>query len=194
MPVTGGHGHVTEPSLAPSHRFHIMCRTSHPFLWVDEESPWVEDDNAPLHHAEAEWTSLSTNFTTAGYRDGISSGKEAALQEGFDVGFARTGAPRGRELGVLRGLAAALLLHLSRSSPAAQPAQTRTREIMDMLAAVHFGPDEEATALHKADADAQCGADVGQGQNPPADDLRVLRTQLKSVLLEAGLNVPLGLD
>jgi hypothetical protein len=32
----------------------------------DEEYPWVDDNNnnAPLHHAEAEWTSLSTNFTT----------------------------------------------------------------------------------------------------------------------------------
>ncbi|KAH8981692.1 hypothetical protein EDB86DRAFT_3247578, partial [Lactarius hatsudake] len=125
--------------------------------------------------------------------------KEAALEEGFDVGFARTGAPRGRGLGVLRGLAAALLLHLPRSSPAAQPAQTRVREIVDKLAAAHFRPDEEATALHRADADAQCGADEGQGQGQgqspqQADDLRALRTQLESVLLEAGLNVPLGSD
>ncbi|KAH9022312.1 hypothetical protein EDB85DRAFT_2151806 [Lactarius pseudohatsudake] len=156
----------------------------------DEESPWVEDDNAPSHHAEAEWTGLSTNFTTAGYRDGISSGKEAALQEGFDAGFARAGAPRGRELGVLRGLAAALLLHLSRSSPAGQPAQTQVREIVDKLAAVRLRPDEEATALHGAGADEV----QGQGQSPPADDLRALRTQLESVLLEAGLNVPLGLE
>ncbi|KAH9172071.1 hypothetical protein EDB89DRAFT_1967542 [Lactarius sanguifluus] len=137
----------------------------------DEESPGSRTTTR-LHITPRH--SLSTNFTTAGYRDGISSGKEAALQEGFDVGFARTGAPRGRELGVLRGLAAALLLHLSRSSLAAQPAQTRVREI-------------EATALHRADADAQCGADEvqgqGQGQSPPADDLRALRTQLESVLL-----------
>ncbi|KAH8984413.1 hypothetical protein EDB92DRAFT_1803100 [Lactarius akahatsu] len=161
----------------------------------DEESPWVEDDNAPSHHAEAEWTGLSTNFTTASYRDGISSGKKAALQEGFDADFARTGAPRGRELGVLRGFAAAFFLHLSRSCPA-QPAQTRVREIVDKLAAVHFRPDEEAAVLHRADADAQCGVDEvqGQGQSPPADDLRALRTQLESVLLEAALNVLLGLD
>ncbi|KAH9054021.1 hypothetical protein EDB83DRAFT_2225632 [Lactarius deliciosus] len=160
----------------------------------DEESPWVEDDNAPSHYAEAEWTGLSTNFTTAGYREGISSGKEVALQEGFDVGFARTGAACGRELGIIRGPAAVLLLHLSRSSPAAQPAQTRVREIVDKHAAVRFRPDEEATALHRADADAQCSADEVQGQvqSPPADDLRALRTQLESVLLEAGLNVPLG--
>ncbi|KAH9032826.1 hypothetical protein EDB84DRAFT_117832 [Lactarius hengduanensis] len=155
----------------------------------DEESPWVEDDNAPSHHAEAEWTGLSTNFTTAGYRDGISSGKEAALQEGFNAGFACTGASRGRELGVLRGLAAALLLHLSRSSPAGQPAQTQVREIVDKLAVVRLRPDEEAAALHRAGTDEV----QGQGQSPPADDLRALRTQFESVLLEAGLNVPLGL-
>ncbi|KAH9057512.1 hypothetical protein EDB87DRAFT_1578708 [Lactarius vividus] len=160
---------------------------------ADEESPWIEDDNALSHRVEAEWTVLSTNFTTAGYRDGISSGKEAALQEGFDAGFARTGAPRGRELGVLRGLATALLLHLSRaSSPAAQPAQTRVQEIVEKLAAVRFRPDEEATALHRAGADEVQGQ--GQGQGPPADDLGALRAQLESVLLEAGLNVPLGLD
>ncbi|KAH9032784.1 hypothetical protein EDB85DRAFT_1954151, partial [Lactarius pseudohatsudake] len=131
------------------------------------ESPWVEDDNAPSHHVKVEWTGFSKNFTNAGYRDGISSGKEAALQEALDATFARTGAPRERELGVLRGLATALLLHLSRSSsPATLLVQTRVREIVDKLAAVRFRPDEEATALHR----------------------------LESVLLEAGLNVPLGLD
>ena len=35
-------------------------------LSQDEEYPWVDDNDndVPLHHAEAEWTSLSTNFTT----------------------------------------------------------------------------------------------------------------------------------
>ncbi|KAI9452774.1 hypothetical protein BJY52DRAFT_1291762 [Lactarius psammicola] len=180
-----------------------------------EESPWVEDTDASLHHAEAEWTGLSTSFTTAGYRDGISAGKEAALQEGFDAGFARTGAPRGRELGVLRGLAAALLLHLTRSSPGPGPAPkpeqeqapARVREIVEKLAAVRFAdlvsPDEEAMAH----ADAMCGENGSgggvnevQGQSPATDDddddddLRTLRAQLETLLLEAGLNVPLGLD
>ncbi|KAH8992542.1 hypothetical protein EDB86DRAFT_3103471 [Lactarius hatsudake] len=82
------------------------------------------------------------------------------------------------------------------SSPAAQPAQTRAWEIVEKLAAVHFRHEEEATALHRADADAQCGSDEGQrlGQSPPADDLRALRTQLESVLFKVGLNVPLDLD
>jgi hypothetical protein len=142
----------------------------------------------------------------AGYRDGLSAGKETALQEGFDAGFADTSAPRGRELGVLRGLAAALL-HLS-SRPAAELGQTqmqvRVREIMGKLAAVRFAdlvpPNEEATALHEAGPDALCvtngsgtSNDV-KGQNPSTDNLRALRTQLEMLLLEAGLNIALGLD
>ena len=30
----------------------------------DDESPWVDDNDVPLHHAETEWASLTTNFTT----------------------------------------------------------------------------------------------------------------------------------
>lgn len=143
----------------------------------------------------------------AGYRDGISAGKEAALQEGFDAGFARAGAPRGRELGVLRGLAAALLHHLTRSSPGpAAETQARAREIVDRLAAMRFAdlvlPDEETATLHDADALYHGGAS-GSGSaseaqperiRSSADDLRSLRTQLRTLLLESGLNVPLDLD
>jgi hypothetical protein len=142
----------------------------------------------------------------AGYRDGISAGKEAALQEGFDAGFADTGAPRGRELGVLRGLAAALL-HLS-PRPAAEPDQTQTqariREIVGKLATVRFAdlvpPNEEATALHEAGPDVLCvtsgsgSSNDVRGKSPSTDDLRALRTQLERLLLEAGLNIALDLD
>jgi hypothetical protein len=142
----------------------------------------------------------------AGYRDGISAGKEAALQEGFDVGFADAGAPCGRELGVLRGLAAALL-HLS-SRPAAAlgqtQAQARIREIVGKLAAVRLvdlvSPNEEAAALHEAGPNALCAtndngsANEVKGQSPSTDDLRTLRTELEMLLLEAGLNISLDLN
>ncbi|THH29252.1 hypothetical protein EUX98_g4944 [Antrodiella citrinella] len=45
----------------------------------------------------------------AGYREGITAGKESHLQQGFDDGFAQTGAPLGREMGLLRGSASAIL-------------------------------------------------------------------------------------
>ncbi|KAH9959784.1 hypothetical protein BC827DRAFT_1268552 [Russula dissimulans] len=85
----------------------------------NDDSPWDDAPTATPSHADAEWAKLSSNFQNAGYRDGITEGKEAALQEGFDAGFAQAGAPRGRELGLLRGLAGALLLHLTRAAAAA---------------------------------------------------------------------------
>jgi len=51
-----------------------------------------------------------------GYREGITAGKEAALQEGFDDGFANVGVPLGHQLGRLRGLAAGLLAFLENAS------------------------------------------------------------------------------
>lgn len=178
-----------------------------------DDSPW--DDDAPSSsttpaHAEAEWTRLSsafqnvrppsplspvptpgliaTNQPQAGYRDGITAGKDGALQQGFDAGFAQAGAPRGRELGILRGLASALLLHLSRAQAQAQTqAQSQTaieeeeqeqaaipavREIVDALAAVRFAdiapapPPDEAEHTHGAD-EAKCeggGAEEGEAR------------------------------
>jgi len=103
----------------------------------------------------------------AGYREGITAGKEGALQEGFDAGFAQTGAPLGRELGLLRGLANALHLHLHLSRPPTQnknkephhaepEPSANVREIVDALAAVRFADiapplEEEHTHTHCAE-------------------------------------------
>lgn len=132
----------------------------------------------------------------AGYRDGITAGKEGALQEGFDAGFAQAGAPRGHELGLLRGLASALLLHLSRTQIQTQ-AQTQTqthtekqgqeqakakaaaavhvlREIVDALAVVRFTdiapppPREEADHLHMHMH--LHGADAGEREEGEEED------------------------
>ena len=52
-------GNVNKTQQPPRH-FKAMQ------LSQDEEYPWVDDndDGVPLHHAEAEWTNLSTSFTT----------------------------------------------------------------------------------------------------------------------------------
>ena len=132
----------------------------------------------------------------AGYRDGISAGKEAALQEGFDSGFADTGAPHGRELGVLRGLAVALLHKAPK--PASEldhtQAQTRVREIVGKLAAVRFA---DLVLPNEADSDATNGSgcvNEVKRQSPSTYDLCTLRTQLETLLLEAGLNISLHLN
>jgi len=79
----------------------------------------LEDDGLDTQAtaADREWNKLSSDFMNAGYREGITAGKESALQEGFDDGFASVGAPLGRQVGTLRGTAnAALALCLRRRS------------------------------------------------------------------------------
>ena len=85
----------------------------------------------------------------AGYREGITAGKESALQEGFDAGFAQVGAPLGRELGILRGVASALVSFLA-SSGSPPSTLANARDISAQLASVRFSdiapPDLEAEA------------------------------------------------
>jgi Essential protein Yae1, N terminal len=159
-----------------------------------DESPWDDSPSGgTTHAAEAEWTRLSSGFqnvsspslnpslplprkttnllldkSQAGYREGITAGKDGALQEGFDTGFAQTGGPLGRELGLLRGVASALLLHLSRTrtqheheerhaeSVSVSGTSANVREIVDALAAVRFADIAPTPPLHEeAEAEGQ---------------------------------------
>jgi hypothetical protein len=98
-----------------------------------------------------------------GYREGITAGKESALQEGFDAGFALVGAPLGRDLGFLRGMASALVAFLG--SGACQHAEkgsllAEARAIAAALGAVRFSDivprdleAEEHARQHLADSE-----------------------------------------
>ncbi|XP_074573593.1 uncharacterized protein LOC141830018 isoform X3 [Curcuma longa] len=70
--------------------------------WFDDEPP-VETSGADLIR-EQKWR--HDHFYTMGYRDGISAGKEASAQEGFNVGFKQS-APDGYKWGNVRGIASA---------------------------------------------------------------------------------------
>ena len=54
-------------------------------------------------------TADSPLTTKTGYREAIDVGKEQKLQQGFDEGYSRIGAPLGRRIGMLRGKVDALL-------------------------------------------------------------------------------------
>ncbi|CAK5270976.1 unnamed protein product [Mycena citricolor] len=79
-----------------------------------------------------------------GYREGITAGKESALQEGFDAGFAEVGAPLGQDLGFLRGKASAFVTYLQSPLSSLVPDDVKTsllaeaREIATGLAAIRF--------------------------------------------------------
>ena len=84
-----------------------------------DDSPWEDNEKS---RQDSEWSKLSSDFVNAGYREGITAGKEGALQEGFDEGFAQTGAPIGRSLGLLRGFSSALVSFLGSARAASAPA------------------------------------------------------------------------
>ncbi|KAG6841800.1 hypothetical protein C0991_006684 [Blastosporella zonata] len=86
------------------------------------DTPWDESHDAETAlngTRDAEWAKMSSEFNDVGYREGITAGKEAFVQEGFDVGFADVGAPLGRDLGLIRGQSSALLSFLISAPPTA---------------------------------------------------------------------------
>ena len=70
----------------------------------------------------------------AGYREGITAGKESALQAGFDAGYAQVGVPLGREIGLLRGTALALTTFIDSQQPP-QPVEIQN-EVMKEIRAI----------------------------------------------------------
>lgn len=110
--------------------------------WLDDDESQTISTNGAAPAAQIsgqEWDKLSSRYSDvrsffcwghcvcepdgrslrrqAGYRDGITAGKNAKLQTGFDQGFALA-APYARELGSLRGVAASLLSLLTTASGA----------------------------------------------------------------------------
>lgn len=132
------------------------------------DSPWEED---PDHGAfrDAEWSKISSDFTNAGYREGITAGKESALQEGFDAGFADTGAPIGREIGRLRGISAAILAMVNSSgSGQDESSAAEARNIAGQLANLRFSDvaprdlEAEEHARQHMEANDDHGMEVGE--------------------------------
>jgi len=103
------------------------------------DSPWDENPGDTTF-GDVEWSRISSEFTNVGYREGITAGKEAASQEGFNVGFATVGVPIGRELGLLRGIASVLLTFLRNmvNTPEKDPMIAEAQDISSQLARVRF--------------------------------------------------------
>ncbi|KAF9442271.1 hypothetical protein P691DRAFT_798546 [Macrolepiota fuliginosa MF-IS2] len=166
------------------------------------DSPWDEDPNNNVLR-DAEWSKISSDFTNAGYREGITAGKEGALQEGFDAGFAEVGVPLGREMGVARGVASAVLAILS-TRRKGTGLEEEAREILGQLNEVRFSDiaprdvqaeeharehvEELAEKRSMEDLEDMLGAlgGAGRGSRPTLDSVRVL--QQRTAALEVALN------
>ncbi|KIY66919.1 hypothetical protein CYLTODRAFT_437252 [Cylindrobasidium torrendii FP15055 ss-10] len=177
-------------------------------------------DDEPVQNAQshAEWTKMSSDFTNTGYREGITAGKEGALQEGFDAGFAQIGVPLGRELGNMRGIASVLVAFLSQSG---SPLLDEARTISTALNSVRFADiaprdleaeeharqhletegeevdvPEEIDDKRKMEGLEDMLNKLSSGALNPADhsrptmaDVTKLKTRLENLVLESGLNI-----
>ncbi|KAK0444740.1 hypothetical protein EV421DRAFT_2034772 [Armillaria borealis] len=112
------------------------------------DSDWDEEVTSDLHIGDAEWTKMFSEFTNTGYREGITAGKEAALQEGFNAGFAQVGAPIGHELGLLRGIASVLAAFLSSASDSDWE---EARSISSALSSIRFSDIDVEAEEHLED-------------------------------------------
>jgi len=113
---------------------------------TSQEWSKMDEDFSNVSHGHLD-TKLSLKVVQAGYREGITAGKESALQQGFDDGFANVGAPLGREIGVLRGTASAAMSFLSSSlsrvgvhpeTVVFERCKGEVRNIADGLARIHL--------------------------------------------------------
>ncbi|XP_059651952.1 uncharacterized protein LOC132299403 [Cornus florida] len=86
---------------------------SHDF---DEDDPWYEDGSSwndsiedldKASDLDREWQRRRDQFHTLGYRNGVMKGKEAAMQEGFNIGF-KESVYAGFNWGLVRGITSAM--------------------------------------------------------------------------------------
>ncbi|KAL8500931.1 hypothetical protein ACS0TY_020500 [Phlomoides rotata] len=73
--------------------------------WYDDE-PSVEQLKKESD-MDREWKRRHNQFHTIGYRDGVIAGKEAAAQEGFNIGF-KESVLNGYNWGLVRGICSAM--------------------------------------------------------------------------------------
>lgn len=77
-------------------------------LWCEDGSCNASDDGfSKASDLDREWKRRHDQFHTIGYRDGLTAGKEASAQEGFNVGFKQS-VFVGYNWGLVRGVTSAL--------------------------------------------------------------------------------------
>ena len=126
-----------------------------------------------------------------GYREGTLAGELSLIQSGFDHAFTSIGAPIGRELGILRGTASAMLALLLPSAKKHKELFTEAQEVETKLANVSF-PD--FVLLQPADwRGGEFGVIKVFDERSVTVDTAPLRT-LKKTLEELGLRFALQMN
>ncbi|PON90396.1 Essential protein Yae1, N-terminal [Trema orientale] len=131
----------------------------------DDESLWNGSDGELDNPSDLgrEWQRRQDQFHTIGYRDGVIAGKEAAAQEGFNVGFKQS-VSAGYQWGIVRGVTSALaLLPDSLKEKLIETEEKRT-EFEKLYESVHSVSTTDALRLFYDAIVAK--RDTEQGENP----------------------------
>jgi len=138
---------------------------------------------------------LSESFKTAGYREGITAGKEQALQRGFDGAFSSIGVPIGRRLGTLRGVARALLYLLSSAPDNGPLSQVEGLYLrLTQLGLRDLAPPDSLAIEHAQEHASEAQAirmqkDLSLNNVNTVDELELLRQQFLDILSRMQLSL-----
>ena len=180
---------------------------------VDSKLSWnkLEEEYANVRSIPLSWC-LLIPFSQVGYREGITAGKERALQEGFDDSFASIGAPLGREVGILRGTVHVLL---ARWENQANDDTTSTQSVpynelralsrrLDAIRLKDLAPKDVQAELHalehmdvekegQDDVLAQSFSTLGTADRPDArKELNEIKIQLQSIFCNMSISIDLN--
>ncbi|KAJ4772567.1 hypothetical protein LUZ62_037500 [Rhynchospora pubera] len=99
-----------DASITQTHGTKIDAESSSKDNPEEEEDIWGEDSNDDSNtesNLSREWMWRQNRFHTMGYREGITEGKEASAQEGYNIGF-RQSVRVGKKWGLVRGITSAI--------------------------------------------------------------------------------------
>ncbi|KAJ3156734.1 hypothetical protein HDU86_003500 [Geranomyces michiganensis] len=107
---------------------------------MDDDDDWADvsgltDAQYDKLVAERNWNRLQDEHGVAGYKDGITEGKKASLQDGFDAGYTN-GAEAGLALGRLRGLLSTMMQIQASRESSDQELTIRLSALMNELEAL----------------------------------------------------------
>lgn len=149
-------------------------------IWgEDEETHGTNDSVGDPSLLNREWKLRQDQFHTMGYREGITAGKEASAQDGFNVGFKQS-VNNGYNWGLVRGMTSAfsnLPNHLKEKL--ASKVETRERIQNLNLSTQNISTTDALKIYHKSIQHTEVGQEVLED-----DQLEKLHKELVSVLRE----------
>lgn len=156
-------------------------------LWDDSEEHNIQSD------LDREWQKRHDQFHTIGYRDGLTAGKEASAQEGFNIGF-KDSILVGYRWGLIRGVTSALaclpdglrdkIVESKEERDKFESLYESVHSISTMDALKSFHDSFVAKRPAEYDEGAEASADVADPEVKSSNVLQNFSEEFKSLILK----------